>query len=181
MPRVNGSLPCFDLDQRRQLRSCGWAYSRALHATARWLLLGENQMMKSLGKKMMQRSHGNTTKIIPVCLLSVAMLTSAVHYNVAQAKSRTAVATACGKELQKQCSGVPVQANNMLACLQKAKLSGRCAALAHNIVRRCDRDAAQLCQGVVAGQGNILGCLTTAKGAVSAQCNAALDAAYLRQ
>jgi hypothetical protein len=48
-------------------------------------------------------------------------------------------------------------------------------------VRRCDRDAAQLCQGVVAGQGNILGCLTTAKGAVSAQCNAALDAAYLRQ
>jgi len=38
-----------------------------------------------------------------------------------------------------------------------------------------------LCQGVVAGQGNILGCLTTAKGAVSSQCNAALDAAYLRQ
>jgi len=138
-------------------------------------------MMKCLEKKMMQRSHGNTTKIIPVCLLSVAMLTSAVHYNVAQAKSRTAVATACGKELQKQCSGVPVQANNMLECLQKAKLSGRCAALAHNIVRRCDRDAAQLCQGVVTGQGNILGCLTTAKGAVSAQCNAALDAAYLRQ
>ena len=121
----------------------------ALHATARGLLLGESPMMKCLEKKMMQRTYGATTQIITVCLLSVAMLTSAVHYNVAQAKSRTAVATACGKELQKQCSGVPVQANNMLACLQKAKLSGRCAALAHNIVRRCDRDAAQLCQGVV--------------------------------
>jgi hypothetical protein len=154
-----------------------------LHATARRLLLGENQMMKSPGKKMMQRTVRDSAiaAIIPACLLSVAVLISAVHYDVAQAKSRTAVAIACGKELQKQCSGVPVQANNMLACLQKAKLSGRCAALAHNIVRRCDRDAARLCQGVVAGQGNILGCLTTAKGAVSSQCNAALDAAYLRQ
>ena len=118
--------------------------------------------------------------IIPVCLLSVAMLISAVHYDVAQAKSRAAVAAACGKELQKQCTGVPVLANNMLECLQKAKLSRRCAALAHNIVRMCDRDAVQLCQGVVAGQGNILGCLSTARGAVSPQCNAALNAAYLR-
>jgi hypothetical protein len=118
--------------------------------------------------------------IISACLLSVAMLISAVHYDVAQAKSRAAVAAACGKELQKQCTGVPVLANNMLECLQKAKLSRRCAALAHNIVRMCDRDAVQRCQGVVAGQGNILGCLTTAGRTVSPQCNAALNAAYLR-
>ena len=32
-----------------------------------------------------------------------------------------------------------------------------------------------------AGQGNILACLTMARGVVSAGCNAALDAAYLRQ
>ena len=114
--------------------------------------------------------------IIPACLLSVAMLI--LTDNVAQAKSRTAVA--CGKELQQQCSRVPVAANNMLECLQKAQLSTRCAALAHNIVRMCDRDAVQLCQGVLAGQGNVLGCLTTAKGTVSARCNAALDAAFLR-
>ena len=117
--------------------------------------------------------------IIPVCLLSVAMLISAVHYDVAQAKSRSAGVT-CGNELKKQCTGVEVKANNMLECLQKAKLSARCAALAHNIVRMCDRDAVQRCQGVVAGQGNILGCLTTAQGSVSPQCNAALNAAYLR-
>jgi len=115
--------------------------------------------------------------IIPACLLSVTMLISAVHYDVAQARSRAA---ACGKELQKQCTGVQVLANNMLECLQKAKLSPRCAALAHNIVRMCERDAVQRCQGVVAGQGNILGCLTTAQGSVSPQCNAALNAAYLR-
>jgi len=142
-------------------------------------------MTKSLGKmekKMMQRTgrYSAIAAIIPACLLSVAMLISAVHYDVAQARSRAAVAAACGKELQKQCTGVQVLANNMLECLQKAKLSPRCAALAHNIVRMCDRDAVQRCQGVVAGQGNILGCLTTAQGSVSPQCNAALNAAYLR-
>ena len=84
--------------------------------------------------------------IIPGWFLSVIILISAVHYDVAQAKSRTATAVACGKELQQQCSGVPVQGNNMLGCLQKAKVSRRCAAAAHHIVRVCDRDAVQYCQ-----------------------------------
>jgi hypothetical protein len=137
-------------------------------------------MMKSLEKKMMQGTvrYSAIAAIFPACLLPVAMQISAVHYDVAQAKSRPAVA--CGAELQKQCSRVPVAANNMLECLQKAKLSARCAAVAHNIVRMCDRDAVQFCQGTVAGQGNILGCLTTARGLVSPRCNAALNAAYLR-
>jgi len=137
----------------------------------------------------MQRAvrYSTIAAIIPVWLLSVAILISAVHFNVAQAQDNTkkgrAVAVACGKELKNQCSGVPVQANNMLECLQKSreKLSTRCATLANNVVRMCDRDAARLCQGVVAGQGNILECLTTARRSVSSRCNAALDAAYLRQ
>jgi hypothetical protein len=116
--------------------------------------------------------------IVPTCLLFAATLISTVHYNVAQARSRTAFA--CGNELKKQCSGVAVKANNMLECLQGAHVSARCAALAHHVVRSCDRDAAQLCQGVVAGQGNVLGCLTKARGAVSVRCNAALNAAFLR-
>jgi Cysteine rich repeat len=131
-------------------------------------------------------SYDVIAAIIPASLLSIVILISAVHNNVAEAqgnpkKARPAVAVACGKELQKQCSGVPVQANNMLECLQKSRVSRRCAALAHNIVRMCERDAAQFCQLVVAGQGNILGCLTTARGVVSSRCNAALDAAFLRQ
>jgi hypothetical protein len=125
--------------------------------------------------------------IIPAWLLSVAILISGAHYNVAQAqnnakKNSTAVALACGKEIKKQCSGgsvgVPVGANSVLECFQKSqeKLSARCAALANNVFRSCDRDAAQLCQGVVAGsQGNIVGCLTIAKHMVSSQCNAAID------
>jgi len=174
---VNGSLPCFDLDQRRQLRSCGWAYSRALHATARWLLLGENQMMKSLGKKMMRTvRYRAIAAIIPACLLSVVMLIFAD--NVAQAKSRTAAA--CGKELQSQCIGTPSFGSNMLACLAKAQVSARCRAVAQNVVRSCERDAVQFCQGVAFGQGNILGCLTAARGVVSAPCNAALNAVFVR-
>ena len=64
--------------------------------------------------------------IIPAYLISVLISAD----NAAQAKSRT-VAVACGKELQQQCSRVPVAANNMLECLQKSQVSRRCAALAH--------------------------------------------------
>jgi hypothetical protein len=114
--------------------------------------------------------------IISACLLSVAMLISAG--DVAQVKSRTAAA--CGKELQSHCTGTPSLANNMLACLAKARVSARCRAVAQNVVRSCERDAVQFCQAVVAGQGNILGCLTASRGVVSAPCNAALDAAFVR-
>lgn len=131
-------------------------------------------------RKITRYRYGAIAMIVPAWLLSIATLIADVHYNVAQAKSRAAIAAACGKELQKQCSGVPVQANNMLECLQKAQVSARCAALAHHVVRMCDRDAVQFCQSVVGGQGNILGCLTTSRGVVSARCNAALDAVFLR-
>ena len=115
-------------------------------------------------------------------LLSVAILISAAHFDVAQAQKGRAAAVACGKDLQKQCTGVLVFGNNMLECLKRDqdKLSKGCAAMANNIVRSCDRDAAQRCQGNVAGQRGILGCLTTARRSVFARCNAALDAAYIR-
>ena len=139
-------------------------------------------MMKGLEEKMMQRTVRFSAIAAITWLLSVAILISAAHFNVAQAQKR-AVARACGKELIKQCSAVPAQANNLLECFQKSqhKISTRCAALAENIVRSCDRDSTQHCQAVVAGQGNILGCLTKARRLVSARCNAALDAAYVRQ
>jgi Cysteine rich repeat len=113
-------------------------------------------------------------------LLSVAVLISAAQFDVAQAKKGRAAG--CGKELQKQCVGVPVLTNNMLECLQKnqEKLPPRCVAQANNVVRSCDRDAVQHCQAVAAGQGNILGCLRTAKRVVSPQCHAALDTVFPR-
>jgi hypothetical protein len=77
---------------------------------------GEEIMLKSACCRFM-------AAIIPACFLSIAMLITAVHHNVAQAKSRTAGAAACGKELKKQCSGVEVKANNMLECLQTSQVS----------------------------------------------------------
>ena len=122
--------------------------------------------------------------IIPVWLLSAAILISSVHDNFAYATTETTgPRLAAAKQSRKQCSGVPVQANKVFECFQKNqdKLSARCAALAINVMRTCDTDAARLCQGVVAGaDGNIVGCLTIAKKRVSSRCNAALDAAVLR-
>jgi hypothetical protein len=134
---------------------------------------------------MVQRivRYGVIMAIVPTLLLSLVILIFVVRLNDAQAKTRTAGGLVCGQQLKQQCSGVPVQANNMLECLQKnqEKLHRRCVVMANNVVRRCDRDAAQHCQAVVAGQGNILGCLTTAKRLVSRRCNAALDSLFLRE
>jgi hypothetical protein len=156
-------------------RKAGFGLGRDLTRKREITYFRENKMMQ------WKVRHNAIAAIIPAWVLSVAVLTSASQAQDNPRKTRTAVA--CGQELKKQCSGVPVQANNMLECLQKSqeKLSPRCVARANNVVRSCDRDAAQLCQNVVAGQGNILGCLTTAKRSVSRRCNAALDAAFLRQ
>jgi hypothetical protein len=142
-----------------------------------------------LGEKTMRRTvcYSAIAAMIPEWLLAVAIIISAVHFSFAQAqdntkKGKNELAMACGNELKKQCSGMPVQENKLLICLQQSEktLSRRCAALATNVVSRCDRDAARLCQGVVTGKGNIIECLTTAKRSVSSRCNAAIDAAFLR-
>jgi len=132
---------------------------------------------------MMQRTVRFSAIAAMTSLLSVAILMTAAHFDVAQAQKGRAAAIACGQELQKLCTGVMIFANNTLECLKRdqSKLSPKCAALANNIVRACDRDAAQRCAGNVFGQGSALGCLTAARGSVSARCNAALDAAYLRK
>jgi hypothetical protein len=108
-----------------------------------------------------KRLEGTMTRkiirsIIPVCFLSTAILIFGVNDNLAYAK-QTRTSVACGNAIKKQCSGVPVQANNVFECLQKSqdKLPKRCGALALNVIRTCDRDGSRLCQGVVAGsQGN---------------------------
>ncbi len=148
-------------------------------------LSGHTDFRKQRETKMVQRivRYGAIMTVVPTFLLSFVILISVVHHSNAQGKTRTAGGLACGQQLKQQCGGVPVQANNMLECLQKnqEKLHRRCVVLANSVVRRCDRDAAQHCQAVVAGQGNILGCLTTARRLVSRRCNASLDALFLRQ
>jgi len=132
---------------------------------------------------MMQRTVRLSAITAITWLLSVAILVSAAQFNVAQAQQSRAAALGCGKELQKQCGGVPMLSNNARECIAKSqgKLSPRCVAFVNYVVSSCERDAVQHCQAVVAGQANILGCLRTSTRVVSPQCHAALDAAFLRQ
>ena len=148
------------------------------------------RLAKSEGK--MLRGAFRHCGVITAIAFSAVMFISDARFNVAEAQKARAEDLACGKELQERCSGkgVPVQTDaagwvntNLLSCLsqEKDKLAKKCAARAANVLKSCDADANQRCKGIVAGQGNILACLTTARGVVSAGCNAALDAAYLRQ
>jgi hypothetical protein len=66
---------------------------------------------------MMQRTVRFSAIAAITWLLSVAILISVA--NIALAQKSSAAALACGKELQKQCSGVAVRANNMLECLRR--------------------------------------------------------------
>lgn len=143
-------------------------------------------------KMKMLRGAFRRCGVITAIAFSAAMFISDAHFNVAEAQKARAEDLACGKELQERCSGkgVPVQTDaagwvktDLLSCLsqEKDKLAKKCAARAANVLKSCNADANQRCKGVVAGQGNILACLTTARRVVSARCNAALDAAYLRQ
>jgi hypothetical protein len=93
---------------------------------------------------------------------------------------------ACGNQIIKHCSGKPVAGSSvsLLACAKSSIKTyyKRCAPLADKLVSACEQDALRLCQNVVAGGGNIVtGCLTPAKNSVSPQCNAAMDAAFLRR
>jgi len=167
------------------MQTIGWAYRSPTFLSEASMLARPKKSAFSEGKMMQPTVRRSAiAAIVPAWLLSVAILISGATFNVAQAQnnSKRAIALACGKELKKQCSGVPMQANNMLECLKKGQenLSERCVTLANSVARMCDRDAAQRCAGVVAGSGNVLGCLTTARRSVSARCNAALDAAFLR-
>ena len=116
-------------------------------------------------------------------IAAITLLSVVANFNIAEAQRSRAGALACGKQLQKQCGGVPVLANNLRECLKKSqgKLSPRCVGLANYVVGSCERDALQHCQAIAAGQSNILGCLRTATRVVSSQCSAALDTAFLRQ
>jgi hypothetical protein len=120
-------------------------------------------------------------------LVTVAIYSGGLLLTMFPASAAThRAALTCGKQIIRHCSGKPVagSSTSLLACakLSVKTHSQRCAALADNIVRMCELDALRLCQGLVAGSGNIItGCLTPAKNSVSLQCNAAIDAAFLRR
>ena len=133
---------------------------------------------------------------IAIVLFGAASLPTVVSAQDTKTQWQQVIRSNCGKELKAYCAGVPEGRGRLVACLyaRENKLSAKCGeavsaslerlgtalgALA-NVQRVCEPDARRLCNGMVAGNGNLVGCLTTAKRSVSAQCNATLDAAFLR-
>jgi hypothetical protein len=134
-------------------------------------------------------------------VLAFTLIFGGGSFGIANAQDRiedyvAGLKAGCTKELKAQCKGVKEGRGRLLACLyaHEDRLSARCGnvvlgsldrlgimlgALA-NVGRVCEADAKRLCNGVAAGQGNLIGCLAQAKRNVSAQCNATLDAAFLR-
>lgn len=106
------------------------------------------------------------------------------------------IADNCTKELKSYCKGVQAGDARLLACLyaREDKLGGACldavltsvdrlktAIIAMSDVKRvCANDVRNLCPGVVAGKGHLVQCLTITQKRVSAACNTALDASFLR-
>jgi hypothetical protein len=136
-----------------------------------------------------------------VLVLAFALLFGAGSWGIANAQDKVedyvaALNATCTKEIKAQCKGVKEGRGRLLACLyaHENRLSARCGntvmaslerlgvmlgALA-NVMRVCEADAKRICNGVVAGEGNLIGCLAAGRKSVSAQCNATLDAAFLR-
>jgi hypothetical protein len=81
--------------------------------------------------------------IIPVWLLSVAILISAAQAQENPRKTRTALA--CGQELKKQCSGVPVQ---------ETTCSNVCKSTKKNFQQDALHGPTMLCASVIEMQRN---------------------------
>ena len=102
----------------------------------------------------------------------------------------------CPGELRSQCRNVREGGGRLIACLyaHDDRLSTRCGEAVYgslerlgvalgalaNVRRACEGDVRRWCSGMIAGDGNLIGCLSQARQSVSSQCNATLDAAFLR-
>jgi hypothetical protein len=154
------------------------------------LSVSPKQRVVAFEEEIMQKTvrFSAVATIITAWLLTSGILIFAANFDIAQAqdtlKKNTAARTlACAKVFRDRCNDIPVGKFDLLACLNERvkKLPAGCVELAKNFVRMCDGDAHRLCKGVVEGKGNVIGCLTTSWRLVSPQCNAAIDAAHLRE
>jgi hypothetical protein len=105
------------------------------------------------------------------------------------------LADSCGEDILKHCKGINLGGGRIEGCLtQSPKVSQTCktdlvrvqgllaarAAAQAAVGQICNRDAQQFCKMTKPGKGHILNCLLKAAPSVSANCNAAIDAAGYR-
>ena len=119
----------------------------------------------------------------------------AAAQTIGYAQAIDILADSCGADILKHCKGINLGGGRIEGCLaQNPKVSQACkvdlvrvqgllaarAAAQAAVSEICNRDAQQFCKLTKPGKGNILNCLLKAAPSVSANCNAAIDAAGYR-
>jgi hypothetical protein len=119
----------------------------------------------------------------------------AAAQTIGYAQAIDILADSCGNDILKHCKGINLGGGRIEACLaQKPGVSAKCkadlvqvqgllaarAAAQAAVAEICNRDAQQFCKMTKPGKGNLLNCLLKAAPSVSANCNAAIDAAGYR-
>ena len=115
---------------------------------------------------------------------------AAMAETIGYAQAYDRIATACGKDVQKLCSGVQLGQHGVRNCLEskQAQVSGKCKAVmadtfallqarieAQNAARRvCDPDVREYCSGVQPHDGYQLSCLLQSSRVVSQRCRQVL-------
>jgi hypothetical protein len=126
---------------------------------------------------------------------ALAPVGPAAAQTIGYAEAIDILADSCGHDILTYCKGVNLGAGRVEACLeQNPKVAQRCkadllrvqqllaarAAAQAAVGEICNRDAQQFCKMTKPGKGHILNCLLKAAPSVSANCNAAIDAAGYR-
>jgi hypothetical protein len=126
---------------------------------------------------------------------AVGLASPAAAQTIGYADAISILAKSCGNDILKHCKGVNLGGGRIEACIeQKPGVSAGCktdlvqvqgllaarAAAQAAVSDICNRDAQQFCKKTKPGKGNILNCLLKAAPSVSANCNAAIDAAGYR-
>lgn len=123
--------------------------------------------------------------------MAAVLWLGAAHQAAAQtisfAEAYDRIAGACGADIRKHCSGVPLGNGQVRTCLANhaAEVSPTCKGVVADVfallerrmqaqatVRQvCDADIQRLCPGVVQHDGYVLSCMLKASRAVSGACN----------
>jgi len=126
---------------------------------------------------------------------AIGLESRAAAQTIGYAQAIDILAKSCGSDILKHCKGINLGGGRIEACLeQKPGVSARCktdlvqvqgllaarAAAQASVAEICNRDAQQFCKMTKPGKGNLLNCLLKAAPSVSANCNAAIDAAGYR-
>jgi hypothetical protein len=127
------------------------------------------------------------SSIVLASLLASLSTVSVSAQTIGYAEAYDRIAKACGSDIAKLCSNVPLANGGVKNCLAKnqAKVSSVCksttaqtfallekrAVAQTSALKVCDADSRRLCQGVVAHDGYRLQCLLKAERFTRAACN----------